>query len=135
MKKVRIAELRGGLSRYLGHVRKGGTVIVLDRDVPIAKIVPLAKEERAVAARQTAARKSAKRHAAKATSKAGASEDEARTRRQAEDEARLDRLERAGVIRRGKGGLPDWFDQPLSPKGKLNGSVLEALLEERESGW
>jgi antitoxin (DNA-binding transcriptional repressor) of toxin-antitoxin stability system len=41
MKKAKIAELKNNLSRYLDHVRGGGTVLVLDRDQPIARIVPL----------------------------------------------------------------------------------------------
>ena len=42
MKKAKIAELKNNLSRYLDHVRGGGTVLVLDRDQAIARIVPLA---------------------------------------------------------------------------------------------
>ena len=41
MRKVRIAELKNNLSRYLDHVKAGGTVLVLDRDRPVAHIVPL----------------------------------------------------------------------------------------------
>ena len=41
MKKARIAELKNNLSRYLEHVRGGGTVLVLDRNDPVAQIVPL----------------------------------------------------------------------------------------------
>ncbi len=41
MKKARIAQLKNHLSRYLEHVRGGGTVLVLDRDLPVARIVPL----------------------------------------------------------------------------------------------
>ena len=44
MKKARIAELKNNLSRYLEHVRGGGSVLVLDRDRPVARIVPLASE-------------------------------------------------------------------------------------------
>lgn len=44
MKKARIAELKNNLSRYLEHVRGGGSVLVLDRDRPVARIVPLARE-------------------------------------------------------------------------------------------
>ena len=44
MKKARIAELKNNLSRYLEHVRGGGSVLVLDRDRPVARIVPLAPE-------------------------------------------------------------------------------------------
>jgi antitoxin (DNA-binding transcriptional repressor) of toxin-antitoxin stability system len=41
MKRARIAALKNNLSRYLDHVRAGGSVLVLDRDQPIAQIVPL----------------------------------------------------------------------------------------------
>lgn len=41
MKRVRIAELKNNLSRYLDHVRAGGSVIVVDREQPVAQIVPL----------------------------------------------------------------------------------------------
>jgi antitoxin (DNA-binding transcriptional repressor) of toxin-antitoxin stability system len=42
MKKAKIAQLKNGLSRYLAHVRSGGTVVVFDRDRPVAHIVPMA---------------------------------------------------------------------------------------------
>jgi antitoxin (DNA-binding transcriptional repressor) of toxin-antitoxin stability system len=41
MKRARIAELKNNLSRYLDHVRGGGSVLVLDRDQPVAQILPL----------------------------------------------------------------------------------------------
>jgi prevent-host-death family protein len=40
MSDVGIAELKARLSEYLRAVRNGGTVTVLDRDTPIARIVP-----------------------------------------------------------------------------------------------
>jgi antitoxin (DNA-binding transcriptional repressor) of toxin-antitoxin stability system len=40
MKQVRIAELKARLSAYLRTVRQGETIAVLDRDTPIAQIVP-----------------------------------------------------------------------------------------------
>jgi prevent-host-death family protein len=40
MNKVGIAALKANLSRYLGRVRNGRTLIVLDRSTPIARIVP-----------------------------------------------------------------------------------------------
>ena len=43
MKQARIAELRARLSEYLRAVRRGDTVIVLNRDTPIARLVPIAK--------------------------------------------------------------------------------------------
>ena len=41
MKQVRIAELKARLSEYLRAVRRGETVAVLDRDTPVAQIVPV----------------------------------------------------------------------------------------------
>ena len=41
MKQVRIAELKSRLSEYLRHVRHGETIAVLDRETPVAQIVPL----------------------------------------------------------------------------------------------
>jgi len=46
MKTARIAELKNNLSRYLEHVRGGGSVLVLDRDRPVAQIVPLHRAPR-----------------------------------------------------------------------------------------
>jgi prevent-host-death family protein len=40
MKQVRIAELKARLSEYLRAVRRGETIAVLDRETPIAQIVP-----------------------------------------------------------------------------------------------
>jgi len=41
VKNAKIGELRNELSRFLGYVRRGGTVRVFDRDRPIADIVPV----------------------------------------------------------------------------------------------
>lgn len=41
MKRVRIAELKSRLSEYLRAVRRGETIAVLDRETPIAQIVPV----------------------------------------------------------------------------------------------
>lgn len=98
MKKAKIADLKNNLSRYLEHVRGGGAVLVLDRDQPVAQILPL-----------------------KETGPAG------------DRKARLVRLERRGLIRRGAGGLPEWLGKRRPPR--LRGSVLRALRGERESGW
>jgi len=40
MKRVRIAELKDHLSRHLRSVERGEEIEVLDRDRPIARIVP-----------------------------------------------------------------------------------------------
>jgi antitoxin (DNA-binding transcriptional repressor) of toxin-antitoxin stability system len=103
MKKAKIGELRNGLSRYLDYVRAGGSVMVYDRDTPIAEIVPLTRTK-------------------------------SRNKKDL-DEERLVRLERKGAIRRGTGDLAEWFKthRPIDIPG--GASVLDALLEERESGW
>ena len=41
MKSVRIAELKSRLSEYLRAVRNGETIAVLDRETPVAQIVPV----------------------------------------------------------------------------------------------
>jgi prevent-host-death family protein len=40
MRNVRIADLKARLSEHLRYVRRGHTVTVLDRDTPIARLVP-----------------------------------------------------------------------------------------------
>ena len=104
MKKAKIAELRNGLSRYLDHVRAGGSVVVYDRDTPIAEIVPLTRSK-------TRSKKDL-------------------------DEARLPRLEAKGAIRRGTGDFAAWLKahKPIKFPGGPAG-VVQALLDERESGW
>jgi prevent-host-death family protein len=99
VKSAKIADLKNNLSRYLEHVKAGGSVMVLERDRPVAQIVPLSGS---------------------------------RGRRAGVD-ARLARLERRGIIRRGTGGLPDWLGQRRPPR--LRGSVLKDLLAERGRGW
>lgn len=42
MKKVRVADLKARLSEHLRSVRRGHELTVLDRDQPIARIVPYA---------------------------------------------------------------------------------------------
>jgi prevent-host-death family protein len=44
MSNVRIADLKARLSEHLRLVRNGGTLTVLDRDTPIARIVPYAPQ-------------------------------------------------------------------------------------------
>ena len=44
MKSVGIADLKAHLSEHLKSVRKGRTLTVLDRDTPVAQIVPVSAE-------------------------------------------------------------------------------------------
>lgn len=45
MKTANIAELKNGLSKYLAEVKRGGQVLVSERNVPFAKIVPFSYDE------------------------------------------------------------------------------------------
>ena len=45
MSSVRIADLKARLSEHLRTVRRGRTLTVLDRDTPIARIVPYDESE------------------------------------------------------------------------------------------
>ncbi|HXP89072.1 MAG TPA: type II toxin-antitoxin system prevent-host-death family antitoxin [Bryobacteraceae bacterium] len=54
MRQVRIAELKSRLSEYLRAVRRGETIAVLDRETPVAQIVPL-REPAALSIRKPAA--------------------------------------------------------------------------------
>lgn len=100
MRKAKIGELKNNLSRYLRYVKAGDTVLVLERDQPVAQIVPLSPR---------------------------------RSRTMTDDE-RLDLLERQGLIRRGTGGFGEWLRR-RKRLPRLKGSVLQALLDERRSGW
>ena len=45
MRAVNIADLKNNLSRYLDEVRRGGEVLVKDRNKPIARLIPLSPED------------------------------------------------------------------------------------------
>lgn len=96
---ARISELRDRLSRYLDHVRAGGRVLILDRNRPVAEIVPVGTPG---------------------------------GRRGGTEDGRLDALQREGLLRRGTGRIPPEVVRGVGP-GK-GAHVLDALLEERESG-
>jgi len=51
MKMVRIAELKARLSGHLRGVRRGRTLTVMDRDTPIARIIPYKKGSSALTVR------------------------------------------------------------------------------------
>jgi len=44
MKSVKIAELKAKLSEHLREVRRGRSVIVVDRETPIARLVPYSSD-------------------------------------------------------------------------------------------
>jgi prevent-host-death family protein len=45
MKTAKVAELKAKLSAYLAEVRRGGSVIVYDRNTPIARLIPFQEEQ------------------------------------------------------------------------------------------
>ena len=47
-----IADLKARLSHYLRGVRRGGEVVVLDRETPVARIVPYAASARELTIRK-----------------------------------------------------------------------------------
>jgi len=98
MKTASISHAKNHLSSLLDQVRQGHSILILDRNQPVARLEPVHK---------------------------GTKVDE---------DARLLRLERAGLICRGRQKLrPEFFTEPLL-KTKDGSSVLDALLDERREG-
>jgi len=113
MKSVKIADLKNNLSRHLVRVRQGGEITVVDRDTPIARIVPFV-------------------HGSQAAPAVGGRAGGARKQR----EAGADRL--AGLVKRGVVAAGDlhavssWVatHEPIRrPKGSP--SAVKALLQMR----
>jgi antitoxin (DNA-binding transcriptional repressor) of toxin-antitoxin stability system len=44
MKLVKVSEAKNGLSRHLEYVKRGGRVRILDRDTPVADLVPVEQD-------------------------------------------------------------------------------------------
>jgi len=99
MIRATISEVKDGMSAYLRRVKSGESVLVMERRTPIARIVPIGID-----------------------SDGGGEGD------RVDREAKLVRLEQAGiVVRRGSGSPLEVLGQPL----RSGAGVLEALLEER----
>ena len=52
MNAIRIADLKARLSKPLRTVRRGRTLTVLDRDTPVARLVPYAREPETLSVRR-----------------------------------------------------------------------------------
>lgn len=99
MIRATISEVKNGLSGYLRRVKSGESVLVMERRTPVARIVPI-----------------------------GRGAGDANEADDADRDARLARLEHAGiVVRRGAGSPLDVLGRPL----RSGAGVLEALIEER----
>lgn len=97
--RATISEVKNGLSAYLRQVRSGESVLVLDRRTPVARIVPV-----------------------------GRALEHARHADDVDENARIERLERTGVLSRRS------FESPLEALGqpfRRGTGILEALLDER----
>ena len=115
------------MSAYLRRVRRGETVLILDRSVPIARLTPVeenagVRQEREVYALG-----------------AGEGEDKQREKqRELEEEARVARLEAAGILSRPKQGgdlreiVRGW--DPLPGVGLVE-AVLANRREEEATGY
>ncbi len=94
MEKATISDLKDRLSAYLKKVRAGHTILIVDRDQPIARLERIEP--------------------------GGAADD------------RISRLERAGLVRRGKGRVDAAALRRGAPRARA--SVLAALLDDRREG-
>ena len=102
MIRATISQVKDGMSAYLRRVKSGESVLVMERRTPIARIVPV-----------------------------GLDAEDGKEADHVDREAKLARLERAGiVVRRGSGSPLDMLGQPL----RSGVGVLEALLDERLEG-
>jgi len=52
MKGVKIADLKARLSEHLREVRRGHSITVLDRETPIARLIPYSADSEALAIRK-----------------------------------------------------------------------------------
>ncbi len=101
MKKASISETKNNLSALIDLVRSGETVLITDRNCPVARLKPVTSGENI------------------------------------DDEARIAKLERAGLIRRAKNpnGMKEFLKNWKPVKLPPGVSALKALLAEREEGW
>ncbi|RPJ81831.1 MAG: hypothetical protein EHM13_09860 [Acidobacteria bacterium] len=109
MRRAGTAELKNNLSRYLSYVRAGGEVVVLDRDTPVARLLPFVPADHEQPGGE-------------------AGKDDSR------GDERMAELERRGVITRGESAnVREWLKShhPVKlPRG--SGSVVDAIIEMRD---
>ena len=119
MMQAKISELKNSLSSYLRKVKSGESILVLDRNTPIARLVPI---------ESTPSREGR----ADSTSEA----DE----KKLENEALLAKLESEGVIVRRRGPSPievirEWEPVEDVEDVDLAGAVLEEREEDYATGY
>lgn len=94
MRTASVTEFKARLSHYLRIVRRGSEVEILERGVPVARLVGVPREPRG------------------------------------NDQDRIERLCKTGVLRRGRGDLRWLLIEP--PLGAQNVDLARALDEDRE---
>ena len=103
MIRATISEVKDGLSAYLRRVKSGESILVMERRTPVARIVPV-----------------------------GLATEVGEEVTGSADEAKLARLEQAGIVERRTSGRPlEVLGRPL----RSGAGVLEALLDERSEEW
>jgi prevent-host-death family protein len=95
MKTATISQTKNQLSALLDLVRHGETIVITERDRPVARLEPIESSDPSTA------------------------------------DGRLLRLERAGIVCRGEGGVVSDLLAP-PPRPLRGGDILQALLEERD---
>lgn len=104
--RATVSEVKDGMSAFLRRVKAGESVLITERRTPVAYIVPVGQV-------------------------AGNSQDADGT----DNEARMLRLERAGiVVRRGRGSPLDALGAPLPARAGLMKALLDERSEERREG-
>ena len=98
MKIVTISQTKNQLSALLDRVRHGETILIVDRDRPVARLEPVVTAE------------------------------------EGDENGRLARLERAGLLRRGSGSRSGEILKQPPPKAVKGGDIVQALLSDREAG-
>lgn len=97
MKVASVSETKNNLSALLDRVRHGETILIVDRNRPVARLEPVS------------------------------------TSKDSDATGRLARLERAGVVKRGRGKGASAILAKPPPKPLKGGDILQALLVGRES--
>ena len=107
MIRATISQVKDGMSAYLRRVKSGESVLVMERRIPIARIVPVGLD-----------------------AEGGKEADNV------DKAAKLARLEHAGiVVRRGSGSPLDVLGQPLRSGAGILEALLDERSEESREGY
>ena len=114
MMQVKISELKNSLSAYLRKVKSGESILVLDRNTPVARLVPIESMSMPLPVGQISSSSIA-------------------DQKKLENEALLAKLESRGVIARRRGPSPLEAMRDWEPDDNLD--LVGAVLEERDEDY